>query len=213
MHLQQQRIVQRRTLGPGVVQRGETVGIVGEHRRAAEDQRAFALQRGVDRRLRQDASRPAGRPRRGVRSRPATRPRPAAAAGGGPVLRRAGGPAIRARCSGGRASSASRTGRVRPARRPDRSARRASACVAATSRHAVLGQPVGAAGVHRGPLARVAAPRNARAAPRAPRCACAANGRPRQQRRQVCRAPGGPAARPHRRGRSAPGTDPHAAHR
>ena len=55
VHLQQQRILQRRVLGPGIVQLGEAVGIVGVDRGAALDQRAFAAQRRIDAGARADA--------------------------------------------------------------------------------------------------------------------------------------------------------------
>jgi hypothetical protein len=55
MHLQQHRLAQRRRIGPRIVQLGEAVGIVGEHRCSAQDQRAFAAQGVVDAGLRQDA--------------------------------------------------------------------------------------------------------------------------------------------------------------
>ena len=55
MHLQQERVGQRDRLAPRRVQFDEAVGVVGEHRGAGEDQRAFAAQRGVDPGLGQDA--------------------------------------------------------------------------------------------------------------------------------------------------------------
>ena len=55
MHMQQQRIAQRRVVGPRIVQRGEAIRVIGEHRGAADDQRAFAAPRVVDAGLREDA--------------------------------------------------------------------------------------------------------------------------------------------------------------
>ena len=55
MDPEQPRVTQRWHLGPRIVQFGEVVGIVGKDRGAAEDQRAFALQRIVDAGLRKQA--------------------------------------------------------------------------------------------------------------------------------------------------------------
>jgi hypothetical protein len=48
VHLQQQRIAQRRVVRPRIVQRGEAIRVVGVAGRSALDQRAFATQRVVD---------------------------------------------------------------------------------------------------------------------------------------------------------------------
>src|SRR6185369_2363823 len=48
------RIAQRRVCHPRVLQLGEAIGVVGEHRGAAEDQRAFAAPGVVDFWTRQD---------------------------------------------------------------------------------------------------------------------------------------------------------------
>ncbi len=104
-------------LGPGVVQFGEAVGVVGEDRGAAEDQRALAAQRVVDARLRQDAGDQAA----GLVVALAQRQRP----GGGqqqprPAVhllgRQTRQPFEHARPAG-RASSAIRTGCARPVHR------------------------------------------------------------------------------------------------
>ena len=55
MHVQQQRVGQRRRLGPRVVQLREAVRVVGKARGAAEDQRAFAAQCRVVAGVREDA--------------------------------------------------------------------------------------------------------------------------------------------------------------
>ena len=91
VHVKQQAVVQRRLLAPGVVKLGEAVRLVREDRRAAQDERAFAAQRIVGARLRQqtlhqaasflvtlaDRERPGSRQQRRTRSIPSgpTRPR------------------------------------------------------------------------------------------------------------------------------------------
>ena len=47
VHLHHDRVAQRRMSRPRIVQRGETIGVVGEHGGGAEDQRALAAQRVV----------------------------------------------------------------------------------------------------------------------------------------------------------------------
>ena len=124
VHLQQQRVAQRRIARP----RGRAVRRSGRGRRRRPPRRSgSARTRSAARRRRRAApgcARPVGWLRRGARSAPATRRPPAAGAAGGPPRRPAGGPAIRARCPGRRASSAIRTGCVRPGRRRARAGRR-----------------------------------------------------------------------------------------
>ncbi len=143
---------QRRRAGPRVVQLGKAVRVVGEHRRAAQDQRAFAAQRVVDAGLRQDALDRSGWLPRAARSAPATRRRPAAGAAAGRLRRPAAAPATRAPRPGDRAPSASRTGCARPGRRRLRAGRRPARGCAAASSSPCAGQPLGCARVQPGLL-------------------------------------------------------------
>ena len=191
-------------LGPGVVQRGEAVGVVGEDRRAAQDQRALAAQRVVDAGLARGCAR-----RGGCASswRSLSASDQAAASS-----------------SRGRRSSSSAGSALEPLQHGALAAARHQRFV-----EAALGQLVGGlalAGRERMPRggfeqavrreprrrrARAARParsaaaaRSGGAARRARAHACAASRSPRRRRRPACRAPAAPAARRRRRRRRRP---------
>ena len=208
MDLQQQRIGQRRDSAQGSCSSAKRSGSSAKTARAAQDQRAFAAQRGVD----AGAARGCGSTKRlglvvalAQRQRPGRgeqQPRPPVE-----LRRRAVAPASRAPRPGGRASSAIRTGcarrgrrRPRAGRRRARGARRPRAARAPASHSAARACSAACSlGRQRG---------EARAAARRARAhACAASRRPRRRRRPACRAPAAPAARRRRASRRRARTD------
>ena len=205
MHLQQQRLGQRDGLGPWRMQFDEAVGIVREHRRAAEDQRAFAAQGAADLGLRQDARHEAlcfrmalaGRQRPGGRQQQARAPvelvggqlaepfehRPLPAA----LHQRLVQAAFGQRVGGLVLARGERvTGRVvekAMVGQPLRRARVRARLLPGVQGGEALAQHVARQGVHAQPLAR-----------------------PRRRRRRGCRWRAAPAARRRRRRRPQPGT-------